>query len=633
MNIPSLEEIARRTGGRVSGNSVIAPGPDHSRKDGSMQITPSPTAPDGFVVHSFSPRDDDLKCKDYVRRLLGLPEFKPNGGNGASPSFTPKSNYNGEYAARIWEECVSAAGTLVETYLKSRGISIPIPDVLRFHPRLKHRDDGVWPAMVARVDHGNGQFAIHRTFLKPDGSDKAPVPEPKMMLARCAGGAVRLSEAGERLDVGEGIETCLSVLQATGRPVWSGLSAPGVKKLELPEIVREVTLLSDAGEAGEDAAITAGRKWVEAGLVVKIARPTAGHKDFNEMVKRSGDITKSVNEAKPLPVDVEAIAKIENLIEREQKINAEAVRVGCSKGVIKLEIRRQQNEDGDSEQPHWQVEPWETPVDGKELIDALVTRLEQHVMAPKGHGLTTALWILFAWTHDAHVHSPLLLVTSPEPDCGKSTLLGLVNYLVPHGLIIVDASGPVLFRMIECWHPTIIVDEADDVFRRCPDVRVVINSGWTRGAGVPRCHPDTHEPEIFSTFAPKAIGIKGLDVPATTLSRSIILEMERKLPNESVKSFTHQDDADLATLRQKLMRFAADNTAKLRAATPQMPKAFNNRLEANWKPLLAIAELCGNGEQARETAEALSRRNDEASAHPASGRHDHHSWGPRGATR
>ena len=64
MNIPSLEEIARRTGGRVSGNSVIAPGPDHSRKDGSMQITPSPTAPDGFVVHSFSPRDDDLKCKD-----------------------------------------------------------------------------------------------------------------------------------------------------------------------------------------------------------------------------------------------------------------------------------------------------------------------------------------------------------------------------------------------------------------------------------------------------------------------------------------------------------------------------------------------------------------------------------------
>jgi hypothetical protein len=83
--IYSLQQIARATGGEISGNSVRCPGPGHSPKDRSLQITLSPTAPDGFLVHSFSPSDDDLKCKDYVRAKLGLPEFKPNGGNGKEP--------------------------------------------------------------------------------------------------------------------------------------------------------------------------------------------------------------------------------------------------------------------------------------------------------------------------------------------------------------------------------------------------------------------------------------------------------------------------------------------------------------------------------------------------------------------
>jgi hypothetical protein len=60
----------------------------------------------------------------------------------------------------------------------------------------------------------------------------------------------------------------------------------------------------------------------------------------------------------------------------------------------------------------------------------------------------------------------------------------------------------------------LIVDEADSFFKNNPELRAIINSGWTRGTGVPRCHPDTHEPEFFETFGPKAIGLKGLNIPA-----------------------------------------------------------------------------------------------------------------------
>jgi hypothetical protein len=335
------------------------------------------------------------------------------------------------------------------------------------------------------------------------------------------------------------------------------------------------------------------------------------------------DINDALNGAKVVRKDaIQSIFLIEDQVRKAQAIKDYAKEMGVSKNDVIAEMERlsPKSNGGASngstrtiEQPHWAIEPWADKVDGGELINNLVARLGSHVAAPKEVLLTTALWTAFAWAHDAFVHSPMLLATSPEPECGKSTLLGLVSYLVPRGLVIVEVSPAVLFRMIESWQPTLIVDEADDIFRSNPELRSVINSGWTRGAGVPRCNPDTHEPEFFMTFGPKAIGIKGLKVPPPTLSRSIVVEMERKLPDDKVSTFLHQDDDGLKLLRRQLARFAQDNMVSLRRALPVMPDGFNNRLEANWKPLIAIAELCGNGDEARAAAKAQSRRSDEAS--------------------
>ena len=167
--------------------------------------------------------------------------------------------------------------------------------------------------------------------------------------------------------------------------------------------------------------------------------------------------------------------------------------------------------------------------------------------------------------------------------------------------------------MIESWHPTLIVDEADVAFRNNPELRAVINAGWTRGAGVPRCHPDTHEPELFETFGPKAIGLKGLKVPDTTLSRGIVIEMERKLPTDTAEGFKHVDDAELLDLRRMLLRWATDNLTAIKHAEPEVPEGFANRLSDNWRILLAIADQAGLGDVARKAATKLSQRDDEAS--------------------
>lgn len=139
--------------------------------------------------------------------------------------------------------------------------------------------------MVALVRRGtDGEpVAIHRTFVSRDGTAKAPVDPAKMMLGPCRGGAVRLAEAKERLMVGEGLETCLSAMQATGRPAWDALSTSGLRTLDLPDTVREIIVLADGDDPGEAAARACALHWRRQGRRVRIARPPRGM-DFNDLL-------------------------------------------------------------------------------------------------------------------------------------------------------------------------------------------------------------------------------------------------------------------------------------------------------------------------------------------------------------
>ena len=298
--------------------------------------------------------------------------------------------------------------------------------------------------------------------------------------------------------------------------------------------------------------------------------------------------------------------------DRRRKDAAEQLGVGVGaldKAVMKQRKKLGLDED-QSPPPFPPVEPSPDPAAINDLLRRLAARLRQHVIFPDEAANAVALWVAFAWTHDAATHSPMLLVTSAERDSGKTTLLGLVNLLSPRGLMVVDPSPAVLYRLVEKWKPTLVVDEADDQFKENPPLRAVVNSGWTRGAGVPRCDPDTNEPEIFSTFGPKAIGMKGRSIPDTTASRSITIEMVRKKPGERAADFEHLDDAGLKAMRRELARWAADNVGSLAGARPKMPDGFQNRLAANWRPLLAIADRAGCDwpRLAREAAVMLAPR-------------------------
>jgi putative DNA primase/helicase len=111
--------------------------------------------------------------------------------------------------------------------------------------------------------------------------------------------------------------------------------------------------------------------------------------------------------------------------------------------------------------PHWDVEPWEEPVDGAALLYEFAARVRRHVIMGEDQVAAVALWIMLTWVHErAAVHSPLLLATSAEANSGKSTLLGVIGFLVRRALLSVSITGPALFRSIDRWQPTFVIDEA-----------------------------------------------------------------------------------------------------------------------------------------------------------------------------
>jgi putative DNA primase/helicase len=139
--------------------------------------------------------------------------------------------------------------------------------------------------MIALVTSGkdNTAVAVHRTFIARNGIGKAPVDPPKMMLGPCRGGAVRLGELRDTLLVGEGIETCLAAMQATGHAAWAALSTSGLRTLDLPHAVPDVIILADGDVPGEAAARHCALRLKREGRRVRIACAPNGM-DFNDML-------------------------------------------------------------------------------------------------------------------------------------------------------------------------------------------------------------------------------------------------------------------------------------------------------------------------------------------------------------
>ncbi len=271
-------------------------------------------------------------------------------------------------------------------------------------------------------------------------------------------------------------------------------------------------------------------------------------------------------------------------LEYENRIKQTAIDLDMSISAIDAEVARLRdlaNEGVDVERP------WPVAVDGERLIDELGTVISRHVVLKNKHCLATALWVLFAHTHNAWRHSPILMVNSPTKGCGKSTVLDLLHRLVPHPFGASNATSASIFHTITRHrNPTLLFDEGETWIDGKNELRGILDSGHHHaGAKVARASGE------FSTWAPKAVALIG-GLPATLEDRSIRIELKKKLSTERVRPIPTREH-HYTSLRRRCQRWARDNIQALRDIAPEFPEGVHNRASDNWCPLLAIAQQCG----------------------------------------
>lgn len=236
------------------------------------------------------------RAQDHARRAQAAADAAAAEGDDGARARADR-------ARAIWHHAQPIAGTLGEAYFRGRGITLDLPPTLRFAPSLVYGsprapDAPRFPAVVAAVQGPDGALTgVWRIYLAADGAGKAPVDKPKLGLGGARGGAVRLGPVAAKLATAEGIETALSVMQATGLPTWAGLSAVGVAGLVLPASVREPILVPDADLAhldprsgaaywpGPDAAAKAAARYRAEGRAPAIVQLPLGL-DANDVLTR-----------------------------------------------------------------------------------------------------------------------------------------------------------------------------------------------------------------------------------------------------------------------------------------------------------------------------------------------------------
>jgi hypothetical protein len=186
-------------------------------------------------------------------------------------------------ALRLWS---GSETTGHERYLGARALEGLGSPSFRFRVDCRHPEGGKYPAMVSLVRNVDGlPVAVHRTYLRRDLIAKADVEPQKASLGPIWGGAVRIHDAAPELVIGEGIETSASAGVLLGLPAWAALSAGNLAKgLTLPREVRSVVVAADADPEGERAARAAALRWSAERRTVRIARPNAKGRDFNDLL-------------------------------------------------------------------------------------------------------------------------------------------------------------------------------------------------------------------------------------------------------------------------------------------------------------------------------------------------------------
>ena len=471
-------------------------------------------------------------------------------------------------------------------------------------------------------------------FIQPDGSKRFKTGGA-VAGCYCALGGKPGPDAP--LLICEGWATACSLHEATCYPVAAAMNAGNLLSVaqalraKLPDVPM-IVCADDDIETDGNPGLTKAREAAQAiGALLAVPdfgpeRPD-GATDFNDLHVacgagavvacieatrngKAGAVTENAQatetnpnsgDTAPAETDEQAIERLAALtpMQYDRVRKAEAKRIGAQISTLDRMVKAARGEvQSEEAAPFEDVEPWPDPVDGSALLTEIARTIRRFIICDQETIAATALWCQTAWLADYVSVCPILLITAPEKACGKSQLLTVAGKLVPRPAQAAGVSSSVLFRMIEKYRPTLLLDEIETVLtKEAEDLRGLLNAGHTRdSAFVWRSVAvgDDFEPKRFNVFGFKALaGIYADKLAETITSRAVVAQMRRKMPHETAERLRQAEAGLFDDLRAKMARWADDNAAAIRVARPDLPDVLGDRDQDNCEPLFAVADLVG----------------------------------------
>ena len=216
----SAREIAHRSGKSYrdgAGYRIRCPAAGHEDRNPSCSVKDGDNGRPIFHCHAncdlkdvlsgaealgwIEPFKPSRKSKGRHTRILTLEEIE------ARESRRREERREFErrlaYALQLCADATDPTGTVVETYLRSRGFDAPIPSTIRYG-RVRHSGTGAfYHAMVAALCRwpDTDPCAAHVTYLNDQGK-KAVGEDSRRMFGHPKGGAIQLDEPGTELGIG-----------------------------------------------------------------------------------------------------------------------------------------------------------------------------------------------------------------------------------------------------------------------------------------------------------------------------------------------------------------------------------------------------------------------------------------------
>jgi putative DNA primase/helicase len=315
--------------------------------------------------------------------------------------------------------------------------------------------------------------------------------------------------------------------------------------------------------------------------------------------------------------EIERLAALEPFSYEVARTDA-AKRLNVRAHILDREVARKRREfglaadDGDSGQGRAvkidDVLPWPDPVEGDHVASALAAGIKRYVVLSDTAADAIALWVLHTWLVNNFGISPRLGINSPTKGCGKTTVLRFLAHVVRRSKRAGSISPSALFRAVEQFQPTILLDETEKYIEHGSDLHALLNEGHCKGGTVMRVLGDKLELREFAIFGAVAFARNG-SLPDDLEQRSIVIRLQRRRADEPLSELRDDRCESLRNTARMAARWAEDMGDIIRGHDPDMGGLIN-RVADNWRPLFAIADAIGSDwpERARAAASALAPR-------------------------